>query len=160
MRVATRIMVAVALLTAASVGCEKQKEERAPFAHEQAKEFVYPEASKLRDSYGGGIDAVYLATFVTPDSGDKVIDWYQEKFSHSARPRGEGICWSGFGGYAIMQDAEQPKSGEDTDGKPRPVSVWVFTRQTKLYTVTVTVSRAEGEKHTHIVLTLTQHPPR
>lgn len=152
--------IGAVLLAAAGGGGDRPGPAPQRRSDDLAKEYVYPGAVAHGSTYGGGVTPVYLAAFVTPDDGEKVTDWYQQKVGKVARPRSEGVSWGGYEGHAIRHDTDQPRVDAAAATKPRPVAVSVFTERTAGYTVAVTVSRAAGELHTHIVLTLALHPER
>jgi hypothetical protein len=79
----------------------------------------------------------------TPDSMEKVVDFYTKKF---------GIADKVGKAESRTADGEAQATFVQDDSKGRPVGVCVFTVvRAKSSTTSLAISRAEGEKETHIV---------
>jgi hypothetical protein len=137
-------------------------------------EWKYPDSREASSAHGGGgragavsvgpLDAVVL---VTPDSFEKVLAFYADKFHADilAAPNGGGSM-SYFRSEhgedeVVVGDVVSDSLREVDDGGPggqRPVKTKMVARRTKLYDLTLVISKADGEKHTRIYLAYYPNP--
>jgi hypothetical protein len=98
-----------------------------------------PEGASMSDGGNPALQSIKCQTILTtPDSIEKVIDFYSKKFGIS--PETGKVAQTGEARSVLAQ----------SDSKARPVTVQVITVHKADTSTTLVISRAESEKETHI----------
>jgi hypothetical protein len=105
-----------------------------------------PRGAQISDGGFSGIQSAKLqAVFTTPDSFEKVVSFYENKF---------GVTAEGKAKPAAKNSDDKPSEPQSVitqdDSKDRPLAMRVFVVNRADTSTTIVVSRATGEKETHI----------